>query len=167
MNIITERKLTNQAREKLPKKDFVFPKERRYPVEDKSHARNALARVSQHGTTAEKAKVRATVHRKYPGIGECKVPPLGAAELAELNEAQFSCKIKEKYGSRSVTVNAADRDDALTKCVRLTGKRPDDIALIGDEPGKGHVFGGPESHFGSHKAPSRYEPDALGPLTMK
>jgi hypothetical protein len=29
-----------------------------------------LARVSQHGTAAEKATVRRKVHEKYPGIGE-------------------------------------------------------------------------------------------------
>jgi hypothetical protein len=35
-----------------------------------SHARNALARVSQHGTPAEKKQVRAAVAKKYPGIGK-------------------------------------------------------------------------------------------------
>lgn len=67
---LQERKLSYQARKHLPKSDFVFPKGRRYPIEDKPHARNALARVSQHGSPSEKAKVRAAVHRKYPGIGE-------------------------------------------------------------------------------------------------
>lgn len=65
-----ERKLSYQARQHLPKSDFIFPKGRRYPIEDKPHARNALARVSQHGSSSEKAKVRAAVHRKYPGIGK-------------------------------------------------------------------------------------------------
>lgn len=58
------------ARKALPKGDFVFPKERRYPIENASHARAALSRVSQFGSPAEKAKVRAAVHSKYPGIGE-------------------------------------------------------------------------------------------------
>ena len=35
-----------------------------------SHARNALARVAQHGTEEEKKKVRAAVHAKYPDIEE-------------------------------------------------------------------------------------------------
>jgi hypothetical protein len=39
-----------------------------YPIPDESHARNALARVSQHGSSAEKATVRAKVAAKYPGI---------------------------------------------------------------------------------------------------
>jgi hypothetical protein len=62
-------KLTAAERHALPSKDFALPGER-YPIEDANHARNALARVSQHGSSEEKAKVRAAVHRKYPGIGE-------------------------------------------------------------------------------------------------
>ena len=58
-----------QGRKQLPAKAFAV-KGRRYPIEDKSHARNALARVSQHGTAAEKTRVRAAVHRKFPGIGQ-------------------------------------------------------------------------------------------------
>lgn len=62
-------KLTTGRRTEIPGSDFALPG-RRYPVEDASHARNALARVSQHGTPEEKAKVRAKVHAKYPGIGQ-------------------------------------------------------------------------------------------------
>lgn len=62
-------KLTTKARKAIPTKSFALPG-RRYPIEDRSHARNALARVSQHGSPAEKAKVRAAVHRKYPSIGQ-------------------------------------------------------------------------------------------------
>lgn len=70
MKKIDERKLSYAARKKLPKGSFVYPGERKYPIPDKAHARNALARVSQHGTASEKSKVRAAVHRKFPGIGE-------------------------------------------------------------------------------------------------
>lgn len=64
-------KLTAAARRAIPKKDFALPGGR-YPIEDASHARNALSRVSQNGTSEEKAKVRAAVHRKYPSIGKKK-----------------------------------------------------------------------------------------------
>lgn len=63
-------RLTAAQRHALPSKDFVFPKTESYPIEDKNHARNALARVSQFGSSSQKAKVRAKVHKKYPGIGE-------------------------------------------------------------------------------------------------
>ncbi len=62
-------KLTTKARKALPKSEFALGGGR-YPIENESHARNALARVAQHGTPAEKAKVRAAVHRKYPDIGK-------------------------------------------------------------------------------------------------
>lgn len=69
-------KLSTAARKKLPKKEFAIPSKApasgSYPIEDKAHARNALARVSQHGTPAEKAAVRAKVHAKYPDIGKKK-----------------------------------------------------------------------------------------------
>ena len=35
-----------------------------YPIPDESHARNALARVSQHGSESEKAKVRSSCKEK-------------------------------------------------------------------------------------------------------
>lgn len=59
--------LTTKQRKKLPTKDFALPG-RRYPIEDKAHARNALARVSQNGTPAEKAAVRKKVAAKFPAI---------------------------------------------------------------------------------------------------
>jgi len=67
---LEERKLSYQARKKMPKGEFVFPKEKRYPIPDKVHARNALARVAQHGSSSEQAKVRSAVHSKYPDIGK-------------------------------------------------------------------------------------------------
>ena len=54
-------------RKAIPSKDFAGP-DRSYPINDASHARNALARVSQHGTPALKSRVRSAVKRKYPGI---------------------------------------------------------------------------------------------------
>lgn len=65
-------KLTAAARKSLPSKAFALAG-RRYPIEDAGHARNALSRVSQNGSPAEKSKVRAAVHRRYPDIGG-KVP---------------------------------------------------------------------------------------------
>lgn len=61
-------KLTHAQRKALPKRAFVFPARNGYPIHDKAHGRNALARVGQHGTPAEKAKVRAQVRRRWPGI---------------------------------------------------------------------------------------------------
>ena len=65
-------KLTAKARKKIKPKNFALPKKKAYPIQDKSHARNALARVSQHGTPAQKKKVRAAVKKKYPSIKQTK-----------------------------------------------------------------------------------------------
>ena len=70
-------RLSYAARKKMPKSEFAIPAKKEggkggYPIPDKSHARNALARVSQHGSSAEKAEVRAKVHRKFPSIGHLK-----------------------------------------------------------------------------------------------
>ena len=62
-------KLTKGQRDRLSSKSFAGP-DRSYPINDPSHARNALSRVSQFGSPEVKAKVRAAVHRKYPGIGK-------------------------------------------------------------------------------------------------
>ena len=61
--------LTAKKRNSLPGSDFAGPN-RSYPDFDKSHARNALSRVSQYGTPAEKSEVRSAVKNKYPEIGE-------------------------------------------------------------------------------------------------
>lgn len=63
-------KLTYSERKRMHRNEFAIPEHRAYPIEDKAHARNALARVSQHGSSKEKARVRAAVHRRYPGIGK-------------------------------------------------------------------------------------------------
>lgn len=68
-------KLTYQRRKKMKKSSFALPGKREggnggYPIPDKAHARNALARVSQFGTPAQKKEVRAKVHKKFPSIGK-------------------------------------------------------------------------------------------------
>ena len=62
--------LTTKDRKKLSKKSFALPGKRKYPIPDKAHARNALARVAQNGTEAEQKKVRATVRKRFPSIGK-------------------------------------------------------------------------------------------------
>lgn len=54
--------LTTKKRNAEPKSDFGLPAERKYPMPDKSHARNAKARASQQEdkgnlTAAEKKKI--------------------------------------------------------------------------------------------------------------
>ncbi|HEY8308060.1 MAG TPA: DUF6582 domain-containing protein [Lapillicoccus sp.] len=55
-------------RNKLKDQSFALPDERKYPIPDIEHARNALARVAQNGTAEEKKKVRAAVEKRYPSL---------------------------------------------------------------------------------------------------
>jgi hypothetical protein len=70
--------LTAKERQDMPRSDFALPGRGSgpkgagsgsYPIEDRAHARNALSRVSQFGSAAEKEKVRSAVHKKFPDIG--------------------------------------------------------------------------------------------------
>lgn len=72
-------KLSYAKRQKMPSSEFALPGKGTgpkgkgggsYPIPDASHARNALARVAQHGSSSEKAAVRRKVHAKFPGIGK-------------------------------------------------------------------------------------------------
>lgn len=59
-------KMSASERDTLPAKDFAGP-DRSFPVNDRSHARNALARASQFHPEL-KAKIRAKVAKKFPDI---------------------------------------------------------------------------------------------------
>ena len=60
-------KLTTKERNNLSGSQFAGP-DRSYPIENASHARNALARASQHASPELQAKIKAKVRRKFPNI---------------------------------------------------------------------------------------------------
>ena len=68
-------KLKAKSRKRIKKSNFAVPKGKgkhkkkdSYPIHDRKHAANALARVSQFGTPEEKKLVRNKVARKF-GMG--------------------------------------------------------------------------------------------------
>ena len=65
---VSKKVLTAEARARLPKKSFAGPHDS-YPIEDRRHAANALARVANK-SPALKARVRRKVHDKYPSMGQ-------------------------------------------------------------------------------------------------
>lgn len=69
IEVVIAKTLTSKDRKKLPSTAFVFPKEKRYPIHDRAHAANALARSKGK---PEEAKVRAAVCRKFPDLPACK-----------------------------------------------------------------------------------------------
>jgi hypothetical protein len=52
--------LNAEKRDKLPDKAFAEPDKRAYPIEDKSHARNAKARASQAVKAGRMSKAEET-----------------------------------------------------------------------------------------------------------
>jgi len=79
--MLDEKDLSAAERRELPDSDFALPGKGEgpkgkqagsYPIPDESHARSALSLVAQHGTSEEKAKVRAAVKRKFPNIEQGK-----------------------------------------------------------------------------------------------
>lgn len=60
-------KLDAASRNALPTSDFALPEERKFPVNDRSHGVNALARAANKPEDI-KAKVRAKVFSKFPDL---------------------------------------------------------------------------------------------------
>lgn len=85
--------LDANARKHIAPSNFALPGGR-YPIHDISHARNALARVSQYGTPEEQSKVRSAVHKKYPSLGEKKMAKGG--EVKNEQKASHSLESNKK-----------------------------------------------------------------------
>ena len=135
---IDEDKLSYKERQNLPKGAFALPGKGSgpegkqggsYPIPDESHARNALARVSQHGSEAEKATVRRAVHKKFPDIkvSESVMRDLLTVELDETHTPKDRSALdkaidayKEKGGKTTV----------LKPGTRLKGMDPSRKAVI-------------------------------------
>lgn len=78
-------RLKAASRNALPSRDFAGP-DRSYPIENRSHAANAKARVANKSPQL-KARVDAAVARKYPGMGKTKShTPVGFGSLSHRNK---------------------------------------------------------------------------------
>jgi hypothetical protein len=60
--------LDANQRKHIKDSNFAEPEKRKYPMEDKTHARNALSRVAQNGSKEEQKEVRENVEKKYPSL---------------------------------------------------------------------------------------------------
>lgn len=63
--------LKAKKRNSLPDSSFALPSQRKYPIHDREHGANALARVTQNGTPAERKTVKAAVCKRYPDLPAC------------------------------------------------------------------------------------------------
>lgn len=69
-------KLNAAKRNALPSTSFALPSSRKFPINDASHARNALSRAGAKGG-ATQAKVKSAVKRRFPSIGNVKPTTMG------------------------------------------------------------------------------------------
>lgn len=80
-----QRRNTRRGRNRMKRSSFALPKgtgskpnQANYRVDDLAHARNALARVSQHGTRSEQQRVRRVVAARFPSIGRSSAGKAGS-----------------------------------------------------------------------------------------
>ena len=136
-------KLSYKERQKLPSGDFALPGKGTgpegkqggsYPIPDESHARNALARVSQHGSEAEKAKVRKAVSSKYPNIkiGESKETEAGERDFGSDAYADYVKGITPGQGADSGVTNK-DAKKASSESKKASDERERQATKIDDE----------------------------------
>ena len=81
--------LTTRGRKRIDKSRFGIPEKApgsgSYPMPDLAHARNALARVAQHGTEQEKARVRRKAYSLFPSL-KPKAPNPSGPRMASKKE---------------------------------------------------------------------------------
>jgi len=74
---LSEKKLSSKERDDMSSGTFIFPKERKFPIPDESHGRNALSRANQYSSAPSwydgslqslVSRVHSAVKKKFPGI---------------------------------------------------------------------------------------------------
>jgi len=65
-------KLSSKKRRSLPDSAFALPSKRKYPIHDKEHTRNALARAAQSETDGNYQYIRQKVLKRYPSLKKRK-----------------------------------------------------------------------------------------------
>ena len=103
--VVVEKDLSAAERRALPNKDFVFPgkgegpegKQRgAYPINDKKHARAALAMAAAHASPEKEAKVKAAVKKKYPEIEVSEGVGAVVKQLARIGVKKLKSKKVKK-----------------------------------------------------------------------
>ena len=139
--VVVEKDLSAAERRALPNKDFVFPgkgegpegKQRgAYPINDKKHARAALAMAAAHASPEKEAKVKAAVKKKYPEI-DVQSEILGSAVATGVKAAgkwavRQGIKVGGKAGGKFVKKAGKEAVKAAGEVAVETGKGAVDAA---------------------------------------
>jgi hypothetical protein len=105
--------LSAKQRARLRSSQFAIPERRSYPIPDRAHARNALARVSQFGSDRERRRVRAAVHRKFPSIGfdfTGRPDTRKGMRHTSMGEKVYGFDRRKYYGGGTLTTHAEEKD---------------------------------------------------------
>ena len=143
IHFMRDDKLSYKERQGLSKSQFALPGKGEgpegkqggsYPIPDESHARNALARVSQHGTTAEKAKVKSAVEKKFPDIevGESKEAQAGERDVGTDAYANYVAGLTPGQ-EPDPAVKSKDAKKASAESKKATDERERQATRIDDE----------------------------------
>lgn len=131
--------LTEAGRDKIKAKNFAVPAkssdtgEAKYPIEDRAHAANALARVDQHGTTGEKSKVYAAVARKYPELARrSDVPEVKAkAEKTAEISAEKVAEMRARLAFEKTALNLGLLKNLGTSALNFAKANPTKAMALG------------------------------------
>jgi len=140
---LLEKDLSAAERRALPDKDFVFPgkgegpegKQRgAYPINDKKHARAALAMAAAHASPEKEAKVKAAVKKKYPGIQQEGLVGAKVDSQKEVNRATRKAAFRPFKNTTPPKLKVAE-DKAFDNVVGVLRKKyGKDAVLTKDSP---------------------------------
>ena len=143
IHFMRDDKLSYKERQKLPSGSFALPGKGSgpegkqggsYPIPDESHARNALARVSQHGSEAEKRKVKSAVAKKFPEIkiGESKETERGERDVGTDAYANYVAGLTPGQEHDSA-IKSKDAKKASSESKKASDERERQSTRIDDE----------------------------------
>jgi uncharacterized coiled-coil protein SlyX len=115
-SFVSKAELTAAGRKKLPTGAFVFPKEKRYPIHDKAHAANALARSSGK---PEEATVKRVVCSRYPDLPACQIKKVAGPPGTDISRNQAAAR----GPLRHLIAFYMKKPHPFTACVRDNTKR--------------------------------------------
>jgi hypothetical protein len=150
MNVAkTSSDLTEAVRARIKPKNFALSAKQSdtgkpaYPIEDRRHAANALARVKQHGDSGERAEVYRDVAKKYPEMASHSDVPEVKAKVASM---RFQVALTKQGFAMPAGIT-----DLASKAMTMAKANPTaalGLAGAGVGAAGGAIAGGPGNRLG-------------------
>ena len=118
--------MSRQQRDQLPSRDFVFPRQRRYPIQDVNQARLALTYAMAPSNRDARYEVMFRVFHRYPELAVwwnstdkgSKIPVSRAHLESELGRVRWALSSRRLPASRRKVLE--DKDAALRGLIQIT-----------------------------------------------